>query len=212
MFTVAMLGTLWFWIVAIETIIIFMSVLLDSDEKHYFTSISFVISLLLLQFVAKIDILSWLVNHGPALLTYLCSHLTLGTLWSIFKWYCFVQASLKEYRQRKTRFLMEFNPDSAQTGIMPPDLKTKWEAEITAKPFWNSTPPRLEYPPNIKDHKNKVATWIFYWPISMTCSLLGDFTSWLANKIVSFIKRVYNFISDLVFSELKKDLEKEKEN
>jgi hypothetical protein len=42
----------------------------------------------------------------------------------------------------------------------------------------------------------------------MTCSVLGDLTTWLANKIVSFTKRVYTFISDLVFSEMKKDLEK----
>jgi len=211
MFTTAMLGTLWFWIVVVETIILFASVILGEDEgKHYFTSISLVISLLLLQYVAGIDVLSWLVNHGSSLLIYLCSHFTMGTLWSVFKWYWFVQNSLEEYRQRKTRFLMEFNPDSARTGIMPPELKTKWEKEITAKYYGNTI--KLEYPPNIKDHKNKVATWIFYWPISMTCSLLGDFTSWLANKIVSFIKRVYNFISDLVFSELKKDLEKEKEN
>lgn len=204
MFTVAMFGTLWFWIVAVETLILFVSVILGEDEgKHYFTGISLIISLLLLQFVAKIDILSWLVNHGPALLTYLCSHFTVGTLWSVFKWYWFVQKSLDEYRQIKTRFLMGFNPDSAQTGIMPQELKTKWEKVITEENSYTA-----KYPPNIKDHKNEVATWILYWPISMTCSVLGDLTTWLVNKIVSFTKRVYTFISDLVFSEMKKDLEK----
>ena len=53
MFTVAMFGTLWFWIVAVETLILFVSVILGEDEgKHYFTGISLIISLLLLQFVA----------------------------------------------------------------------------------------------------------------------------------------------------------------
>ena len=201
-----------FWVLCIEFFVLALVFWSNNNNKHYWGGFSLIVTLAILQFVAKIDIYTWVLNRWPDVLLYLGSHITLGTLWSMFKWFRFVRSELKEYRESKTRFLMQCgcNKTVYSSGTIPPALRSRWDQEIKGENISFINKSAYKYPPNVKDHKNMVVSWIVYWPVSVFYSMTHDLAAWFSTKTINLLKGIYNTMSNSIFREIIQDLEKEK--
>jgi hypothetical protein len=61
---------------------------------------------------------------------------------------------------------------------------------------------------NGDNNKEKILTWILYWPVSLWWSLMDDFIKNAAKKIQYLLRGGYDKIQDHVYSKVKKDIGK----
>jgi hypothetical protein len=181
-------------IMALCAIGFFTAVVKEADEL---AGVIFVATLALCQWLFKIDVWSWVKLHYVDLLLFSIGYFFVGAGWSVFKWFRYVKEELKKYRELKERFLNAKKVTGTGT-VIPKELLKDWEMELNAK----------DWPPSPSKHKDKLVRWIMVWPVSLVWALVEDFFVWLGDKLYSLIGKLYKGISDRLFAEMRKELEK----
>ena len=181
------LGFIW-WEILLLTVLgiaFFVSVVKEIDGLAIG---DFILTIIVCQFLLKIDIWSWFLANYLLMLIYLVGYFIAGSIWSIFKWYRFVKSELIKYRELKQSF-------NNRTF----DIE-KWKEKIE----YNC------WPPDPKNNKDKIVRWIMAWPVSVTWAILEDLFVWIGNKLYNIIGEIYRSISNRLFAEMKKDLENDR--
>ena len=63
--------------------------------------------------------------------------------------------------------------------------------------------------PQISDNKDRIATWVTYWPISVIWSLLDDFIKHLMQQLVMSLRKAYEAITNSAFKKFETPKQRE---
>jgi hypothetical protein len=122
-------------------------------------------------FVATIDyhsLLAYTQAHGGAIIGSIVAWILIGLVWSFFKWYIYLKDNKKVQEEAYALRALRFIPSNK--GVVE-------ERE-----------PLVYKIPAASDNKERITTWMIYWPFS----ILGFV---LSNPIVRFYRWLYNTFS-----------------
>ena len=183
-------GTVWFWILLVVSaglIIWFLESALDETEDYgggLFSTLTIAAVFALYYFFgSREDVQAFFIyikdNPGFALAR-VGIYIGIGLVWSIFKWYFFLQ-NKKEYLLKK----FEENKSERWSPISERDI------------------------PKAANNKNRIITWMSYWPLSAFWTLINEPVKKLFKFIYSKIESLYEKMSDSTFSDLKNKIKEQ---
>lgn len=124
------------------------------------------------------DTITWITTNWLYTIAGVVGYLALGIGWSFFKWDRYISERIEELKNAWDKYS---DPDSGfkkKVGTFTEYVKDS-----------GSVPPA-------SDRKSTIATWIFYWPISIVLYVLGDFLREFVNWVVKFFGNIYNAITN----------------
>ena len=96
-------------------------------------------------------------------------YVIIGMIWSVYRWYKWVQETVLEYNNNNNGEKLDRN----EKAFLKNDI-------------------------NVVYHKNKIISWIMYWPWSMIWNLTGDFFNMIYNSMVG----IYDKISEKALNKI----------
>lgn len=165
------LGIAWGWfcsLLVIETIVLLFLV---ENNKPGWAGFSLIATSGFVKWLTGISVfeLVW-HNPGKAVIASIL-YFIIGTLWSIGKWYLYVNNRREQYNNAKA-----FHHVNALAGA--------WENSWKYKRFLNRS---NGLAPLVRDNKSRVMTWMIYWPWTMGWTLINE-------PIKKVFKAIYNRI------------------
>lgn len=122
-----------------------ISVIILSDSDGFWAAISIIAGALGLRFLAGVNVFP----EGFAIrdyFGYIVLYLLVGVLWSVVKWYFYVNDRAREHKRRKAKFGSQYS----ERGY----------GQITV--------------PQVNEHKSDIIRWMTYWPFSLIFTLIND--------------------------------------
>lgn len=172
----------WFWILtAFVFALLVWEVATERSVKAVFTIALYI---LIIHLFGDAALFSMLKMHPELVYIGVPAFFVLGAVWSLAKWWLFVKREALEYREYRMSYLISNGiSDATLDTIVPDHLKGRiCEAK---KPL-------------ARMHKNRIITWMVYWPFSMVWTILDE--PW--RLIYEFMSRVFQRISDHVWKDL----------
>lgn len=171
-------GTIWFWtllsVVAI-LIIWFLEDAIDYDRTYRDTgggtkaTVTFFIFLALCYFFGSkeqfVESLYFIKDNPGTIILMLISYVVIGVIWSIVKWYFYLQGFKMHHIIR----------NGTENGIS------------------------LRNIPRGSQNKNRIITWMSYWPFSMIWTIINEPVRKIFKYIYSKIEGIYDKMSKSVF-------------
>jgi len=200
----------WAW-----AVIFFLVILaFEENEKNFFAFVSLGI------FVA-------LAVHSPVIhltfepVTWLMwgvVYYIVGGVWSFIKWFSFITKRAESFGVLKLNFIRMLNKMPGADGELVVDIKTKLPEEVIPrfKEFLSSSDYSFSYintnsydeesknlddiVPHANSHKEKIVTWILWWPTSAFWTILNDPLVRFANWMYARFQGLYMRIAKKVFA------------
>ena len=182
------------WICGIEIGFLFLLVI---NELEFQAGVSIGIFALVVQFLAKVDIISYVRSHGMTLLCWALAYLALGVIWGLAKWYFFVRGKREKYLEIENIHQKALNrlPKEAMDTVrrIQEDFKNDVKRQVG------------NIPPQANDHKARIIGWIAYFPISLFWTICRDFLTSLFKRIYESLAGVFQRISNNQFKGVSHD-------
>ncbi len=174
------LGTLWFWVLFIASIIA-ITFLVEKEEGNgwgaFFTCLAFFALLYFFGSKEPVkDILRYVIHNPLSIVFAVVLYLFFGSLWSMVKWYLF----LCEKRRLNLEDHNRHN-DRQEEG-----KKRAWDPHI----------------PKARDNKDTILMWMSWWPFSALWTLLDNPIKKLFRSIFAHMERTYDRIAERVMRAL----------
>lgn len=115
-------GGFWFWLLVLFESIYLISQI-DDDDGGVNATVSFVVTLLLLNFFGDIPIIRWIWQNPTLLLGGLAGYLLLGVIWATAKWWFYITNRLHMYKEKKAIFLKTYK---VAGEAVPAELQMEW--------------------------------------------------------------------------------------
>ena len=209
--------TFWGWgLILAELVIVFPCVAYERSECAF---ISVVIFAVVAYFLIGLNVAATVWHHPFWTIFYVFAYFVVGAVWSRYQWKRFVVRCRKEFDKRyrsfiedMTRKLQKPAPETrmdARSSASPPktvfsdmDEPTKATAlaELGAKKIpealldhWHETL-RVAwssgtYPPSPTNNKNRITSWIAFWPWSVVWYIIRDvfleLVDWMYRKLAN---------------------------
>ncbi|MBI2108785.1 MAG: hypothetical protein HYT93_01205 [Parcubacteria group bacterium] len=188
-FGLFVLGSFGFWtLVVIANIALFAC---TENERPFLGIFVLLGTFLLLQFLGDLHLFTYLKNHPFAIFMYFGGYLVCGTVWSVLKWYFYLLNKKEEYEELKKQHFSDSDMDEKNLE--------NWKRTNT-----HSEMKRL-IRSSIFDYKEKIVTWMTFWPWSVLWTLIDDFVFKVFNKIFYYIRGLYESIKKRVFASIEPD-------
>jgi hypothetical protein len=144
------------------------------------------------------------IKHNPSqLLGFIGSYIVVGIVWSIVKWQLYVRKAFKPLKEIKAEFITKFKVINEKTLV---ELnKMIIDANIKKASGYSNLSPSAKTPfedtineltPLASKKKSVITSWISYWPISLSATLLNNpfrhFFEWLYENISGLYERITN--------------------
>jgi hypothetical protein len=195
-----LVGSLWFWLLLIaETILVF--ILLEWD-KGTIATLTFLATLLLLQFLGDVNVYGYVVQHPLTVILGATGYFTLGTLWAIAKWWFYVREQRSGYDELRSAFLRVHRLESQQSA-MPEGLQHQWQHCLELAKRKGR---RLDVRPLAAAHKRTILRWMSYWPWFFSWTVLTDPVRKAFLTIYHNVAEYLRAISDRAFKGVEADL------
>lgn len=174
----------WFWIL---TVFVFALLVWEvANEKSVKAVFTIALYILIIHLFGDVSLFSTLKMHPEYIYIGVPTFFVLGALWSLVKWWLFVKRMALEWRECRMSCLINNGIlDATLDTTIPEHLKLK--IHKTTKPL-------------ARTNKNRIITWMVYWPFSMVWTILDE--PW--RLIYEFMSRVFQKISDHVWRDLEK--------
>jgi len=201
--TAITMNTIWF--VTLTSLCIFCLFYLVINEKIYSSGICVIIYFVLLHLVLKKNIISSIAQNPKITLISLFVYILTGFIWSIIKWWLYVNKQAIKYKQSRYEWLLEQKDEiTTRTNDIPNELKEiSLETEIPEYLLEKWAGAYKIQKPLVYTHKQKIAHWIIYWPISIFWSIIEDFLGKITKIIVFKIRFIYDAITEKAFKNTK---------
>lgn len=144
-------GTVWFYIILAIASIIFIACI---ENEHYETPavVSVILAILYWKAFTAFSLASIALVVG--------GYAVAGVLWSVYRWYRFVQKTAFEFREEHGNVLDNEDKES------------------------------LKYRLKVSNHKSNIIGWIAYWPWSLLWNITGDFFNMLYDAMVNAYQHI----------------------
>lgn len=219
LFVITSVWALW----AVPIVFFFIILAFAENEKNFFAGLSLAV------FVAIMYHSNFIVFTDPwTIVKYFSYYFTIGAVWSIAKWYFFIGNKAKDFGELKLRFIQKFNKKQNRANTADNDSKAedfplievdaKAEIPLDATPEFkafvlanvghsnlhdidakDATIAEIVIPAASK-FKEKITTWILWWPTSAFWTILNDPLVKLANAIYDKFQGIYTRIANKAFA------------
>lgn len=180
------LGAIGFWLALVA---VFVLLCVFSEEDGGRATLTFVLGVLFLQFLAKVDVFHYVKGNPLHFAFYAGIYILAGLAWSVLKWWRYVAKQHRIYNEAKKLFCEQFELDPSQPLSL--EMKERWADWL---PSHSRTHYRGEsHVPQVTEHKADIIRWMTYWPFSFVWTLLND-----------PIRRFYEFVYDQVGVKMQK--------
>lgn len=213
MLTFFVIGSLWWYILSGLWVIL---LLVAIDKENILASgILIVLYLLFLQTIADLNIIKYIAHNPLESIGFILGYVLLGILWSLFKWWLYVNEKASHIRRKRYEFLKDRKKkyqkikDKKYSGVFRESWKELYNllenlTEDTSVPDalikdWSHYISYHADIPKASSNKSKIAIWITYWPLSVIWSFLSDFIHRFMKQLVLKIKFIYDGISNRAF-------------
>jgi hypothetical protein len=183
-------GTLWFWLLvsvaSISIIWILESALYGSRHNGggLYSTLVIIGCVILYYFCgSKQDVEDFFVfikDHPVLSLLRILIYIGIGLVWSVFKWYFFLQ-NTKEKLLKQIEYRKEEYPGN-----------TKLNGPIHESDF-----------PKAKDNKARIISWMSYWPFSAFWTLINEPVKKIFKFIYTKFEGVFTYMEKKVFSDIR---------
>lgn len=170
-------GLVAFWFFAL--LLAFILLITVNEERFFPTSILIAaLSVALTWKYGFTETFSWITSNWVLFGLGVVGYLGLGILWSFFKWDRYISERIEEVKKAWDRY-----SDPKNTGTKKIETFAEYVEES------GSVPVAL-------NRKEKIACWIFYWPLSIVLYVIGDFLREFINWVVRYFGNVYTAITN----------------
>ena len=208
-------GGFWFW--AMSGIAFFIIMAFAENENNIGAFITLCIFILAMEYADAINFVDAIKADPWFFVKWTALYFVIGSVWSIIKWFSYVRNLASEFGKHKLKYLQRCN-DSGQREInvdgdtitLPEfkiDISTPIPEELMQhfKRYLKSERGyiRSEYDdiiPSAANNKDRIVTWIVWWPTSLLWTLINDPIRKLAEKIYAGLQGVYSKITQQAFS------------
>lgn len=174
--TLFVVGSFWFWVGLIAAAIIITALIEGHENGGSLSSLVCVVTLVLFWFLGAGHDLNGLVNfiiQAPAAsIGIFLLYILAGAFWSVGKWYFFVVRLRDEYIERIDNY---GNGKVSQSDVD-------------------------KHRPKPSTYKGRITSWMFYWPFSITWTLLNEPVRKIYLTLFNWFEESFEKISDKVFS------------
>lgn len=181
MFDLFLIGTMSFWILVLVEFILLLA--LVEYEKPGLGALSLLGVGILLKVFANVNLLEYVLQFPWQTALGALGYFSIGTVWSIFKWYFFVRNKRELYLAAKEEYAKNPPEMKWERGDKVAEIKefpSAWEKSYERGKFLNS---KKGLEPLPGDNKSRILMWMAYWPWSAFWTLIND-----------SVKKVYKFI------------------
>jgi len=196
----ALLATFWFWLIAVEIIILFVCMARDSGA---FATVSLVVFAPLLYWGGGVDFVTWFGQNPEYLYYGIPGYFVVGLGWALLKWVLLLVDKREELKENQASFRKKHAlPDdvaltqkSVSSGHLDKETLKKWRGR-------DVYPGPLTAIPKARDYKYKIINWLSYWPFSMLWSLVDDFVRRISKAIYNLVHDLFQSIANKIFGDL----------
>ena len=195
-------GSMWFWLSA--SVLFFIIMALSESDHNIMAGAA------LVAFLASINFFNPLMISFTftSIIMWGAIYFALGGGWSFIKWFSYLKQKADSFEHYKAKWIKKFNdrnPDNEYDLSTKTNIKDTLGAEA-AHNFREYLHEKgyLSYQasdifPSAKNNKEKLVTWILYWPTSLFWTILNDPLVRLANWIYDRFGNVYTAIANHIF-------------
>ena len=202
-------GTAWFWTLAL---VVFIAVLALSENDHNIFPAFIVAAFIYVMMHANVNLS--LFSNPLAVLGWIATYFALGSGWSVVKWFSYIHQRGEEFVKYKLDFITKHNKkvkadqligdyrvvlDVAADTEIPPPMKHDFKQYIQESGYMRYSGSYGDVVPNWRNNKERMTTWIVYWPTSFVWTVLNDPIMRLARLIYRQLGGVYDKITQRVF-------------
>lgn len=203
----------WVWIWAAVCFVLVLA--FAENEKNFF---AFLTVAIFMGIMYHSGIVVTLFNDPVALIGYFAAYFVVGGVWSFVKWFSFINKKADDFGELKLEFIKRCNKrgknEIAEDEKLEVDTKTKLPTHYI--PTFNKflreryfiVGWQHDYDedtldsviPSAQNHKEKIVTWILWWPTSAFWTILNDPLVKLANWMYDRFQGLYKKIANRAFA------------
>jgi hypothetical protein len=178
-----------------------VAILLENEFEGWATTLVS-ISLALVIWLNQEAVFDFIKNNPSQLLGFIGSYIVVGVIWSIVKWQLYVRKAFKPLKEVKAEFISKFKVLNDKT--LPELNKMISVAYIKKADGYSLSPsPKTPFEDTVNEltpiaykKKGVITSWVSYWPISLSATLLNNpfrnFFEWLYENISGLYERITN--------------------
>jgi len=202
MFDLIAVTSIWFWIIAVSIMAIVIKEI--EDESMFALGFTTVVTALLWFFVVSgsIEIIKWCYNNSLAALGLIAAYFLIGAIWSVVKWYLFLNNIREDYYKFKGEFLRNVGEENyGHNPKIPKKYFDRFKKLMDAEGgVCNYAPYKVRqmYKNDIQiaGYKSIIISWIIWWPVTLVWTLINDPIRKAAEHVYRNLARVYRNIAD----------------
>jgi hypothetical protein len=186
---------------------------LVENERPFSAALMVAAALVILQAFTPYAPLTAIYTNPISVLAVIAIYVMSGVAYGAFRWWRFLYATATTYREKRAEYIKRYSK-----GVDLGNLSDEARADfITAMNNKLATQilggyKRLMPSPLISEHKNRVITWMIYWPFSGFFMLFNDLLLNFGKTLMRFWNFVYSqfagsfqSMSDRIFSKYQDD-------
>jgi hypothetical protein len=203
-FLLALLGTFFafgsppFWVV-LAIAVLAVWILVEAKENGALAIIPFVLFCVFTQFIAKFDLVGWVLENTGYVTSRAFWYLALGLFYALTRWVLHVRRKADELDNLAVRFRKE-HPFDGSLVAASQDIRYAFSEYVEERYNPNIGAARsIHYDvgrdgviPSFGSNKYTVLRWFWWWPVSLVGWMLNDFI----REIFSAFKRVLQWCTD----------------
>lgn len=181
MISAFMLTSGWlFWIFVLAVIIAEISA--TEADNPFVATVLIAAAVAVVTLFSDADLFGLFTQRPVLALLLIPCYFAIGTAWALWKWRCVIAASLEEFQAKKAALIRDHD-------------NSAWKDA----PFEDYIRRFKNYPPSASGSKQRIITWIGFWPFSVLWSLF----TWprrLAAQIYKRMATLFQRMADAAFS------------
>lgn len=188
-----------------------IAVLLEFEENGWATTI-FSVSVALVGWTHKNEIWEFISSNPMPTIYFGLTYIGAGLAWSLIKWKVYIKSKSDRFNQLKKDFIAKYG-----------DIRYSWKSWVSHVSsnmslvlYEHDTPEEIvsKIIPQASEKKALIVSWISYWPMSLSATLLNNPFRRFFEWIYSIFSGLYDKISKSAAKDMMVGLEKaeKKEN
>jgi hypothetical protein len=188
--TIFAFGTVAFWILV--ALFVIVEIICTETTSPVAGAVWLALFLCILQLGGSIPVVQWFAaNPGRALLA-LVVYFVVGAAWSVFKWTTLCLAVASYVRVLKEEF---DHPTENRNE------RYTWRDRLRNSGDYKGVD-LMSLPPRVAAYKERIITWMVWWPTSMVWTILDDFVKNVFNHVYNAIRSTLQGISNRIFKDI----------
>jgi len=208
---VLIFGGFWFW--TFSALAFFVIMAFAENEKNFWAFITLGVFIVLMEWVGSTNVLNTITSDPWFIVKWTALYFVVGSIWSVIKWFSYVNNKAKDFVELKLAYIRmwnkngskraktnreEFNPIEvdAKTAI-PKNLMEDFLSYLRSNYYMNYSDDSII--PLATSNKDRLVSWIIWWPTSALWTLINDPIRKIAEKLFGTLQGIYSKISQQAF-------------